>query len=146
MKRGYFAVFAVILLLMTSACGKSSIYNTEGVDIDLSKVSSVVAYAEVYNIYQEYESYFGKVIRLKGTFDVYYDEEKDVNYFSCVVTDEMACCSLSMEFVLAGDYSYPEEYPQNGSSVTVTGVFGVYEEEGLLYCQLTDAYLGEKGA
>lgn len=56
------------------------------------------------------------------------------------------CCAQGLEFVLAGDYTYPEDYPELGTEITVTGTFQTYEEDGYLYCHLIDARMeGSRG-
>ena len=43
------------------------------------------------------------------------------------------------EFVLAGEHTYPDDYPKEGEEITVTGIFDIYEEDGFKYCQLINA-------
>jgi hypothetical protein len=46
-----------------------------------------------------------------------------------------------IEFILKGDHKYPDDYPQEGSEICITGVFGSYEEDGNTYYALTDAVI-----
>ena len=43
------------------------------------------------------------------------------------------------EFVLDGDYKYPDDYPEEGQSITIKGVFNTYNEYGFNYAQLQNA-------
>lgn len=36
----------------------------------------------------------------------------------------------------------PDDYPELGSDITVTGIFETYEEDGYTYCRLKNAKLG----
>ena len=40
---------------------------------------------------------------------------------------------------LAGEHTYPDDYPKEGDEITVTGIFDIYEEDGFKYCQLINA-------
>ena len=54
-----------------------------------------------------------------------------------------ACCSQGLEFVLAGEHSYPADYPELGTEITVVGTFQTYEENGYMDCHLVDAEITE---
>lgn len=43
--------------------------------------------------------------------------------------------------VFAAALPYPNDYPELGSEITVTGTFEVYTENGFQYCRLVDATL-----
>ena len=55
-----------------------------------------------------------------------------------------ACCGQTIEFELGGKHSFPEDYPDPGTDVTVIGVFNTYEEHGYTYCTLRNAELVAK--
>ena len=105
----------------------------DGIDIDLTQLSSTVVYSEVYNMISTPADYYGKVIRMKGQFNASYYEPTDNYYYYVIISDATACCAQGIEFVWEGDHSYPEDYPENGTEVEVTGVYGTYEEEGVTY-------------
>ena len=110
----------------------------EKIDVDLTKMSSTMVYSEVYNMLALPDDYLGQTVRMKGEFQCYEGEER--NYYVVLIADAMACCQQGMEFVLAGDYSFPEDYPEPGTTVTVTGVFDTYTEgEYRRFAQLIDA-------
>lgn len=111
---------------------------TEGVDVDLTTLSSTMVYAEVYNMMYEPEGFVGKVIRMDGFCNSYYDEATGKNYYACIIQDATACCAQGVEFVLAEDYG-ADDYPQDGDWITVTGIFDTYEEGDYTYCTLRDA-------
>ena len=112
-----------------------------GVDYDLTILGSDMVYAEIYNMMIFPKTYIGRSVRVKGVFTVYYDEANDKYHFACFVSDAAACCQQGIEFILDGDKAYPSDYPQEGAEITVTGVFGTYEEDGNTYWALTDAVM-----
>ena len=51
--------------------------------------------------------------------------------------------SQGLEFVLAGEHSYPADYPELGTEITVVGTFQTYEENRYMDCHLVDAEITE---
>lgn len=111
------------------------------VDVDLTVMSATMVYSVVYDMVTEPSSYEGKTVKMDGIFDVYTDENTGKNYYACIIQDATKCCSSGIEFELKEERVYPDEYPDNGSYITVTGVFETYEEDGILYCTLRNAAL-----
>jgi len=113
----------------------------DGTDIDLTKLSATMVFSEVYNIMVNPDSCMGKTIRMKGLVAIYHDETKDSDYYSCIVQDATACCAQGIEFKLADNYRFPDDYPPEGSEITVRGRFDVYKEGEYKYAVLKDAVL-----
>ncbi|MBR0172076.1 MAG: hypothetical protein IJQ21_04740 [Lachnospiraceae bacterium] len=109
------------------------------VDVDLTKMSGTVVYARVLNLLTHPENYVGMTVRMNGAFSLYINEETDAHYYACIIKDATACCAQGIEFVRKGNYSYPEDYPEDGAEIVVEGVFEIYEEEGFRYIHLVDA-------
>ena len=109
------------------------------IDTDLTVLSSTMVYSEVYNIMTHPDDYRDKTIKMKGLFSVYENEDTGAVYFACIIQDATACCAQGIEFVLEGDYYYPEDYPEMGTEITVQGEFETYEEDGISYCRLRNA-------
>lgn len=107
--------------------------------IDLTTMSPTFVYSEVYNMMILPENYIGKDITMEGLFSTYHDEATDKYYFACIIQDATACCAQGIEFELAGDFKYPEDYPKEGDIVKVRGIFETYVEDGYTYCRLSDA-------
>ena len=117
------------------------------VDLDLSQMSGTVVYAQIYQILSDYQAYEGKIIRMKGWYDVFQDANTGMVYLSCIIPDATACCAQGIEFVWAGEHAYPDDFPEAGTGVTVTGRFESYMEGEYLYVHLTDAdVIWEAGA
>ncbi|MDR0293228.1 MAG: hypothetical protein LBH95_03645 [Oscillospiraceae bacterium] len=106
------------------------------VDVDLTVLSSVMVYAEVYNIMTRPEDYMGKTIKMSGLYYASYYDKTGLYYHYVVIEDATACCQQGMEFIWNGRHSYPEDYPADETIVEMSGVFGRYEELGQTYYYL----------
>lgn len=120
--------------------------SADGVDVDLTVLSSAMVYSEVYNMLYFYpEDYYGKNVKMTGQFNVYQwvDESGIVAdmpvAYACIISDATACCAEGVEFVLEGDYTYPDDYPELGTEITVIGEFQSYEENGVTWYHLVNA-------
>ena len=119
--------------------------SADGVDVDLTVLSSTMVYSEVYNmLYYDQESYYGKTVKADGVFAIYQMvvdgvTQPDPVAYACIIADATACCAEGMEFVLEGDLSYPDEYPELGAEITVIGEFQPYEENGMTWYHLINA-------
>ena len=119
--------------------------SADGVDVDLTVLSSTMVYSEVYNmLYYDPESYYGKTIKMTGVFSIYQMvvdgvAQPDPVAYGCIIADATACCAQGMEFVLEGDFTYPDDYPELGTEITVIGEFQPYEENGMIWYHLINA-------
>lgn len=101
----------------------------DGIDVDLTQLSSTVVFAEVYNMMMAPEGYIGKTVRMKGQFTVFPSGDPEVgNYYAVMIADAAACCQQGFEFFWSGDHQYPEDYPPEGTEIMVTGVFESFHE------------------
>lgn len=170
MKRLFCLLLAVCMVVSLCACGKDAERDTErgasasepqpspaimeppqasadGAEVDLTVLSSTMVYAEVYNIlYNDPESYLGKTVRARGEFSIYQLVvdgvlQPDPVSYACIISDAAACCAEGMEFVLEGDLTYPDDYPELGTEITVIGEFQSYEENGMTRYHLVNARL-----
>lgn len=118
--------------------------STEGVDYDLTKMSSDLVYASIYQLMMEPEDFEGKVFRIQGNYYSSYFDNTDKYYHYCIIKDALACCTQGLEFIWEdGTHIYPDEYPGEGDIVEITGTFELYKEEGdeRSYCRLGNASL-----
>lgn len=109
------------------------------INVDLTKLSSTMVYSEVYNMMYTPNDYIGKTVRMSGMFVAYTNQDESQYYPAVIIADATACCSQGLEFVLEGNPSYPEGYPEMGTEITVVGIFETYEEDGNIYCRLQNA-------
>ncbi len=145
MKRFLIVIAAMLILLggcgTTATTPKTTDTAAAKIDVDLTQLSSTMVYSEVYNMLNKPDGYKGKTVKMNGAFSVYEDESTGNVYLACIIADATACCSQGIEFQLAGKHKYPDDYPELGSEITVTGTFGTYDEGEYTYCQLSDATL-----
>ena len=124
--------------LLTGGCGAGK---QSDVDVDLTKMSSTMIYAEVLNMMISPDEYVGKTIRMDGVLSIYHDPMQDKDYFTCIVQDATACCAQGIEFVWKGEHSYPDDYPELDTEIEVAGTYEKYEEDGYAYYHLAEASL-----
>ena len=111
------------------------------VDIDLTEMNPTMIYSEVYNMMMDPVEYIGKTIRIFGTYAHAFEEQNQQHYYACVVQDATACCAQGLEFVLDGSYVWPDDYPEEGDEVVVTGVLHLYSSDMFKVLQLDDAVI-----
>ena len=115
--------------------------------IDLTAMSSTMVFAEVFNMTTHPEDYVGKTVKMQGIFStgkLYAQEgtfEDGGMVFACIIQDAAACCAQGIPFDLAESRAYPEEYPELGAPITVTGTFKICTQDGLEFCRLSQAEL-----
>ncbi len=135
----------IVLCLMTAAlflnAGAEATAPAEPqtVDLDMSFMSGTVVYAQIYNLMSDPAPWIGKMIRMAGYYSFYDDQEQGIVYHACIVPDATACCAQGIEFVWAGEHDWPDDYPEDGTDITVTGRLEAYEENGFNYLHLVDA-------
>ena len=118
----------------------------ESAFVDLTALSSTMVYAEVFSMMSSPEDYVGKTVKMQGIFSkgqLYAAGSLNDGgtVFACVIQDATACCAQGIPFELAGDHSYPQDYPELGDTITVVGTFEIHQQEGMQFCRLRDAEL-----
>ena len=123
-------MISVLVVLMLSGCSggeeTSVVEPMEGIDIDLSQMNEMLAYAEACSIAVSPEAHVGKMVRMTGEFVV--DGLNEPYLFACQIEDATGCCFQALAFELEGDYTYPDDYPKKGSTITVMGELSISEE------------------
>ena len=138
MKKTVSLVIIFVIVLALVSCGETKPAD-ENVDLDLTALSSVLVYSEVYNMLVTPQNYVGKTVKMNGQFTTAYGEETGLYYPAVIIKDATACCSQGMEFVLKGNPQYPTGYPALNEEITVVGTFETYDEFGVMYCHLVNA-------
>lgn len=123
------AVITILCLFSITSANATDKVSANRVDIDLSRMSSTMVYTMVYKMVTEPEKFVGKTIKMKGAFSSYKDEETGRRFFGCVIKDALACCSQGLAFETAKPRKYPSEYPSEGSTITIVGIFEYEKEE-----------------
>ena len=114
---------------------------SDDIDVDLTAISGILVYSEVYNMMSTPENYMGKKIKMEGIYTIYFDNTYSTRYDACIVQDATACCATGIEFELPDEYKYPDDYPEEGDIITVEGIFDTYDEGSYTYCTLRNASL-----
>ena len=154
MKKLFCLLLVALLLCTLAACGredtaqKPAAEDAEGtaaVDIDLTALSGIMVYSEVNSMISFPDNYIGKTVKMQGQFTIYQATDENGTFipgkmfFACMIADATACCAQGLEFALAGEPVYPDEYPELGAEITVVGTFEWYEEDGCRYYRLGNA-------
>ena len=108
--------------------------------VDLTFMSSTGIYSEVYNMLNNPQDYVNKKIILKGLFTTGQDMNNEL-IFGCIIPDATACCAQGIQFVLDGDYKYPEDYPVLGAEIIVEGDFYYEVGDNFSFVRLDNASL-----
>lgn len=144
MKRAILLIVLLAALCLPAGCSSRNAADfyggVDGIDLDLTRLSSTMVYSEVYNMRYEPEPYYGKVIRIEGLFSAYENPETGEPFFNCIIPDATACCSQGLQFFLADEDSrvYPDDYPENGETVVIVGTF-VENQQNLYMCSIDNA-------
>ena len=102
----------------------------EKIDYDLSNMKPNMIYAQIFDMMISPETYNGKIIKMKGSFEIFEASEIMGESYSVIIYDALACCQQGIEF----KYDFGENIPEKGSEITVTGKFIVSElESGISY-------------
>ena len=151
MKKLLCVLLAALLLCTLAACGHEDTAqkpaaedaeDTAALDIDLTALSGIMVYSEVNSMISFPDNYIGKTVKMQGQFTIYQATDEngafipDKMFFACMIADATACCAQGLEFALAGEPVYPDEYPELGAEITVVGTFEWYEEDGCRYYRL----------
>lgn len=105
----------------------------EPVDYDFTKLSSTMAYSQIFNMIIDKEAYVGKTVRIIGTYSPSYFPPTGQTYHYVAVWDATACCQQGLEFIWNGEHTYPDDYPAANSLIKITGVFDMYTELDVEY-------------
>ncbi|OON89045.1 MULTISPECIES: hypothetical protein [unclassified Pyramidobacter] len=104
-------------------------------DIDLAAMGRTMLFAAVYDIKNNPESYLGRRIKMTGQFaiiqgaDAQGQPDPDKIFYNCVIP----MAQNSLEFGVAGELYYPEDFPDLEAPITVEGVYEKYEDNGTTY-------------
>ena len=156
MKKLLCVLLIALTLVPLAACGHEDTAqkpaaedaeDTAALDIDLTALSGIMVYSEVNSMISFPDNYIGKTVKMQGQFNIYQATDEngafipDKMFFACMIADATACCAQGLEFALAGEPVYPDEYPELGAEITVIGEFQSYEENGMTWYHLVNARL-----
>lgn len=103
------------------------------INLDLTQMSATMIYSTIFDMLIMPEDYVDKIIKVSGWFETYTDPYTNELYYAVVVPDATACCQQGLEFVWPGEHKYPEDFPEVGADITVTGLYKLIENDGITY-------------
>ena len=133
-----FLVAALAAALFFGVRGMTGSGAAPEVDLDLTRLSSTMAYAALLNVVTEPEAYVGKMIKINGLFGSFQDRDGNI-YCGVTLMDPTACCASGLDCVLKSEYEYPKDYPAIGADVTIAGRFEVHRSGKRVAHRLVDA-------
>lgn len=151
-KRLIIVVLCLIFAVVLGACGSDS--DTENqenntqqtqnegstqkkysINIDMTKLSTTMADAELTRMSYDPQNYKGNVIKIKGTYNLRTNPAGGDYLNYCVFNS--SCCGNGLEFVLEDG----AEYPKTNTQITVIGTFTTYTVEDTVYGKLVNAVI-----
>ena len=113
---------------------------TESGELDLTGMSGTMLYTMIYNMMTQPDDYLGRTIHVKGQFSAYVDEKSGRSYYACYIADAAGCCAQGLEFFPAAVLTYPDDFPEPGTDISVRGELALMQEEnGFQYLVVKDA-------
>ncbi|MCL1832339.1 MAG: hypothetical protein FWG45_05440 [Oscillospiraceae bacterium] len=133
MKKALLIILLSLTVLMFTSCEKDNDTtdpNAPNIDIDLTKMSSNVASAQIGMFYENEQDYMGKTVKIRGTYYPFFvDDEELIEHnitLQYIVFDCPSGCNKYLEFIDA-DKTYPDDYPDEDTLIEITGVFDRYD-------------------
>ena len=123
----------ILLFCLTAlfAAGCSNNAKAGAVDMDLTTFSKTMMTAAIDNIYATPDEYLNKTIKMSGQYYSAYYSDVDRRFHYVLYIDDESCCSYG--FMFERDGVYPDDYPEEGEGIEVSGTFESGEALDLIY-------------
>jgi thiol-disulfide isomerase/thioredoxin len=122
-------VLCISLMFASGCTEKPDGTGTEGVDIDFTRMSATLVSAQIDNMFADIPSYIGQTMKIQGEYSPFFWSAMGTTVHFMLI-DCPSGCMKQIEFKLHGGRIYPDEYPDIGDMIEITGVFGTYRVEG----------------
>ncbi|MBQ5471924.1 MAG: hypothetical protein IIT58_07980 [Treponema sp.] len=109
-------------------------------DLDMTGLNYNMISSLLFNMLVEPETYLGKRIKMKGQFYSEFDETNFVRHYSVLIYDATACCQTGLQFIRQGEYVFPDDYPEQMTEITVSGILKIKDLNGMDYLYLDCDY------
>ena len=106
---------------------------TNGVDVDLTILSGTMVFAKLNSMMENPDDYLGQTIKIRGPYDAFLYERTGVFYTYVLIEDNAACCLQRLEFILSGQNTFPDDFPERETMIELEGVFESYDEQNQTY-------------
>jgi hypothetical protein len=98
------------------------------IDIDFTRLSATMQSAQLENIMNDMPGFIGQTFKIRGVYDPYfYPEEQRLLHE--IMIECTSGCPKYLEISFISDAA--DDYPEIGTMIELTGVFGTYFAEGL---------------
>ena len=150
MKKAFCKTAAASLLIVTAACicsctrkqqeqvaGETQIIQETKVpetkiDLDLSSMNYNMISSITFEMLIEPQKYVDKSVKISG--ECHTEMYEGTRYYSVIVWDATQCCPAGLDFIPPEAFQFPDDFPQDGEKITVTGKMLEDTESGeLLY-------------
>jgi hypothetical protein len=121
------------LVPLPAASGATPVPLNDPPQVDMARFSDTMAYSQMMNIALSAEEYAGQTIRASGFYLAYTLEDTGEVLHYIAQQDAAACCSIALRFELTGTHQYPQDYPEQGSDILVTGVISTFTFNDYVY-------------
>lgn len=108
-------------------------------DYDLTIMSGDMIYATVFMMMSDPDFFQDKKVKMRGQYYAAFYEPSGLYYHYCFISDAAGCCQQGIEFAVDKKFKYPDDFPQDGEDILVTGTFEKYFEDGRIFIRLKDA-------
>jgi hypothetical protein len=102
----------------------------DNIDIDFTKMNALIASSQLDMVLQDMQSYVGQTMRIRG---IYTPDYWELYGIQDIIIECASGCPKLFSFVWTGNHVYPDDYPEIGSLIELTGVFGTFNLEGIEY-------------
>ena len=128
--KNYLAIMLLFCLMPLFASGCSNNDKTPAttdaasakVDVDLTEFSQTMMIAMINNIYATPDDYIDKTIKMRGQYSSEYFSNIGRRFHYVLYIDDESCCSYG--FIFENDGTYPDDFPEEGEDIEVSGMFG----------------------
>ena len=93
-----------------------------GVDVDLTELGKTMMIAVINNIYITPDEYMNQTIKMRGEYSSVYYADIGRRFHYVLFADDGSCCSYG--FIFEYDGVYPDDFPEEGTEIEVSGAFG----------------------
>lgn len=113
-------LLAVVLFLISSCSKKKPVsIPSQEFDLDFTKMNYNMTSSILFEMLIEPEKYVNKSVKISGQFETAVYE--GTRYFSVINWDATGCCPTGIDFIPPSTMNYPEDFPESGTTITVTG-------------------------
>ena len=141
MKKNLIA-FSAILIILITGCSKNNAAPVQEapsepapapapkIDYDLSNMGYNMLSGITFEMLIEPEKYADKTVKICGQF--YTEVEEAIRYYSVIIWDATLCCPAGMDFIPPDTMTFPDDFPPEETTITVTGTLHENTEDGNL--------------